>query len=74
MTRAGCCETWPKPCSYHEGWADAEDSLGADLAEAVALLAECHPEWPGRPGFPGPEGGHAQRVWTLLHRAGGDSR
>lgn len=20
--RVKCCETWPKPCSYHEGWRD----------------------------------------------------
>lgn len=23
MERDGCCATWPKPCSYHEGYADA---------------------------------------------------
>lgn len=20
--RSGCCDRWPKPCSYHEGWLD----------------------------------------------------
>lgn len=23
--RVSCCDRWPKPCSYHEGWADADD-------------------------------------------------
>lgn len=28
LLRAGCCETWPKPCGYHEGWIDGyEQSL-----------------------------------------------
>lgn len=22
--RSGCCSTWPKPCPYHEGWADGK--------------------------------------------------
>lgn len=25
--REGCCADWPKPCTYHEGWADALDTL-----------------------------------------------
>lgn len=25
-SREGCCGDWPKPCPYHEGWADAFDS------------------------------------------------
>ena len=25
--RAGCCDAWPKPCAYHEGWADALDTI-----------------------------------------------
>jgi hypothetical protein len=29
--RADCCADWPKPCSYHEGWADGRD---VGLAEA----------------------------------------
>ena len=24
--RSGCCESWPKPCSYHEGYNDGVDS------------------------------------------------
>lgn len=28
--REGCCATWPKPCSYHEGWQDALDALRGD--------------------------------------------
>lgn len=23
--RSNCCENWPKPCSYHEGWEDGEE-------------------------------------------------
>ena len=23
LSRTGCCDTWPKPCPYHEGVADA---------------------------------------------------
>jgi len=43
MIRAGCCEKLRKPCSYHEGWQDAVDLLGDNLAEAVELLSTCHP-------------------------------
>lgn len=30
--RDGCCATWPKPCSYHEGWADGAEKAEADAA------------------------------------------
>ena len=33
--REGCCATWPKPCSYHEGWADAVDTLTERSASAT---------------------------------------
>ena len=43
-SRTDCCATWPKPCSYHEGWADAEDyyqlsERGLTSAEAETELA-----------------------------------
>jgi hypothetical protein len=25
--REGCCAQYRKPCSYHEGWKDAEDAM-----------------------------------------------
>lgn len=34
--RAGCCADWPKPCSYHEGWADCRDTT-SDAAEIDRL-------------------------------------
>jgi hypothetical protein len=27
MTRGGCCQTWPKPCAYHEGSEDERDAI-----------------------------------------------
>jgi hypothetical protein len=41
-SREGCCANWPKPCSYHEGWLDAEDLLEDRLraAEAVCRALE----------------------------------
>lgn len=30
--RDGCCATWPKPCSYHEGWQDALDECSGRRA------------------------------------------
>lgn len=27
LERDGCCATWPKPCSYHEGYQDALDTF-----------------------------------------------
>jgi hypothetical protein len=40
VIREGCCADWPKPCSYHEGYADGweaaklEDNPPASAAEA----------------------------------------
>ena len=25
--REGCCDTWPNPCPYHEGWQDALETV-----------------------------------------------
>jgi hypothetical protein len=33
-SRDGCCADWPKPCSYHEGWQDAENWV-ADQIEGI---------------------------------------
>ena len=44
--REGCCQTWPKPCTYHEGYGDGyeqavQDSAAPDmLAALVAALAD----------------------------------
>ena len=35
LSRAGCCETGPKPCPYHEGVADALDAVGAHMRLCV---------------------------------------
>ena len=39
-SRAGCCETWPKPCPYHEGWADAVDAYSARQQAADTLRSD----------------------------------
>lgn len=31
-SRVGCCADWPKPCSYHEGWQDALNSLAGNAS------------------------------------------
>jgi hypothetical protein len=38
-SREGCCETWPKPCTYHEGYLDGQDdaSFESYLTHTVAL-------------------------------------
>ena len=38
--RAGCCDTWPKPCSYHEGWLDGLDVGRQVLAPEIVALTE----------------------------------
>jgi len=38
--REGCCSTWPKPCSYHEGWQDAMDAVEA-RSRAVRSATLC---------------------------------
>ena len=73
MTRAGCCEDWPKPCSYHEGWQDAADMLGDDLAEAVELLRACHPERLWQSSVL-PQTDHERRVYAFLDRITGAVR
>lgn len=35
--REGCCADWPKPCSYHEGYADASDKWEAMHREMEAI-------------------------------------
>jgi len=70
MTRAGCCEDWPKPCSYHEGWQDAADMLSDDLAEAVELLRACHPDRLGQ-SLGLPQTGHERQVCAFLERIAG---
>ena len=38
VPRFGCCDTWPKPCSYHEGWKDSLDRAEQKIrAEAASL-------------------------------------
>lgn len=42
--RKGCCEDWPKPCSYHEGFQDAIDTISEAqerVVEAARPLAHC---------------------------------
>lgn len=39
-SRDGCCATWPKPCSYHEGYQDALDTF-----ERVELVPSGTPVW-----------------------------
>ena len=36
--RDGCCGTWPKPCSYHEGYADALDMSLPDEGELQVMI------------------------------------
>ena len=53
--RTGCCATWPKPCPYHEGWADAEDA------------ACSHAAWELRPGDGAPS--RMERLHAVLSPA-----
>lgn len=56
MKRLGCCAGWPKPCRYHEGYADAiaaaeqrEAELRAEierLNKALRQIAESHQPHP----------------------------
>ena len=39
--RSGCCEKWPKPCTYHEGRADAVD-LAFTAFEETNLFSDRH--------------------------------
>lgn len=43
-SRIGCCDDWPKPCTYHEGWADAADSLATEVERLKGALREVA-EW-----------------------------
>lgn len=27
--REDCCQEWPKPCTYHEGWIDGSEATAA---------------------------------------------
>lgn len=38
-SRRGCCAEWPKPCPYHEGWADARERM-AEVMKANVELAK----------------------------------
>jgi hypothetical protein len=53
LSREGCCETWPKPCSYHEGVQDALD--------VVEMSRRRHPatDVPERDTTPGESEGRA---------------
>ncbi len=35
--RSMCCEDWPKPCPYHEGWQDAVDAMGGMGLDRIRL-------------------------------------
>lgn len=35
ISRLGCCAGWPKPCSYHEGYRDAYESVQPKYEEAL---------------------------------------
>ena len=37
--REGCCQSWPKPCSYHEGWLDGWEAAAGTTGDV------CDP-WP----------------------------
>lgn len=39
-SRAGCCADQRKPCSYHEGYADATDAAEEQLSEALKSIAD----------------------------------
>ena len=39
--REGCCDTWPKPCPYHEGWQDALETVS--VLHAHPGIIHAHP-------------------------------
>ena len=54
--RTGCCDTWPKPCDYHEGWQDALETISVFHAHPGIIHA--HPGGAldhGPPSEPEPE-------------------
>ena len=43
--REGCCQTWPKPCTYHEGYGDGyeqavQDSAAPDMLAALESITK----------------------------------
>ena len=37
--RQGCCDRWPKPCGYHEGYGDGYEHAERDTAAPEMLAA-----------------------------------
>lgn len=42
ISREGCCETWPKPCTYHEGVQDGLDAANAVIEAAQHRIRGSH--------------------------------
>ncbi len=43
----GCCATWPKPCSYHEGYADGAEAMGGEVERLRVVLTALVDRWKG---------------------------
>lgn len=41
LVRDGCCADWPKPCTYHEGFADGIEAV-LRARTRLADEGDCH--------------------------------
>lgn len=41
--REGCCETWPKPCGYHEGYLDGLERGHNLMRPSAEEVRQNHP-------------------------------
>ena len=60
--RQGCCAGRRKPCPYHEGWADATDWLGEQVAGWLASLGYPY-DWTFERPPPAPLRTHVEDAW-----------
>lgn len=71
LARTGCCDTWPKPCPYHEGVADALDAgpdpVGlVEIADRLGVARQTVDAWRYRDLLPQPRwtvGGRPAWAW-----------
>jgi len=38
--RSGCCEKWPKPCGYHDGWMDGYEAAFAYIISLIEAAGD----------------------------------
>lgn len=64
--RAGCCDTWPKPCTYHEGFIDGHMARDDEI-ERLRVVVDAWWKWANDPlRTNGPERVGIERAKTML--------